>query len=247
MKLSLLLISFSAVFAAVSAYGYGSFGLAKRDHGLPYSTLPSTSCTAPSACSSISGTVNCRCNDAIIVCVNDNNQYCWGSSTLTSSSCPTIPTSCSSSLTGSSSSCLCNSNNVLCVDNANNYCYGSISSGTVSITAIPNAAAAASSSSSAISSAIASSSIVPVNASISASSSIAASSPIVSVNASIAVTSSALSATPTSAIIVGVSTLNAPSNVVTTSAIPSTSGSSQINAKTMFTLLTCIMVAYINN
>ncbi|KAI9281122.1 hypothetical protein BY458DRAFT_499644 [Sporodiniella umbellata] len=147
MKLSLLLTSFSALVCATSAYEVGTFGLMKRDHGLPYNSLPSTTCSAPSACSNIGTTVTCRCNDQITVCVNNNKQYCWGSQTLRSNACPTMPTTCSSSLTGSSTSCLCNGNNVLCVDNANNYCYGSVSAGAVSVTALPDAAVNAASSS----------------------------------------------------------------------------------------------------
>ncbi|KAI9282552.1 hypothetical protein BY458DRAFT_496565 [Sporodiniella umbellata] len=111
--------------------------LSKRDHGLPYSSLPATSCSVPASCSNIGPNVTCHCNDVITICVNSNNQYCWGSKTLTSTSCPAVPTSCSSTLTGSEKNCLCNSNNVLCVDNANNYCYGAISGSSVSIEAIP--------------------------------------------------------------------------------------------------------------
>ncbi|KAG1142750.1 hypothetical protein G6F37_009821 [Rhizopus arrhizus] len=152
MKFSLLLASLSSAFYFASANQFESFQLVKRDHGLPYSTLPTTSCAVPSSCSNIGTNVTCRCNDQITVCLNSNNQYCWGSQTLTSTSCPTVPTSCSSTLTGTNTTCLCNSNNVLCVDNANNYCYGSVSSGSVSLASLPTGASTSSSASAAASS-----------------------------------------------------------------------------------------------
>ncbi|CAO0803658.1 unnamed protein product [Mucor circinelloides] len=117
--------------------------LEKRDHGLPYASLPSATCATPSTCSSISGTVTCRCSDTVTTCINTSGQYCWGSISLNSTSCPTVPASCSSTLTGTTTSCLCNDKNVLCVDNANNYCYGSVNAGAVSILPIPYAASSA--------------------------------------------------------------------------------------------------------
>ncbi|OBZ85540.1 hypothetical protein A0J61_06410 [Choanephora cucurbitarum] len=145
MKLSLLLSSLSAFVCTASASTLiitdnfvGGHGLAKRDKRIPYSNLPSTTCNVPSTCSSIGGNVSCRCSDIMTTCINTQGQYCWGSSTLTSTSCPTIPDSCKSTL-ASTASCLCNSNNVLCVDNSNTYCYGTISGSNVSLTAIPYA------------------------------------------------------------------------------------------------------------
>ncbi|CEJ01337.1 hypothetical protein RMCBS344292_15369 [Rhizopus microsporus] len=137
MKLSLLFTSFSAIFYLASADTNEGSVLVKREHGLPYSSLPSTSCSVPATCSNIGSSVNCRCSDQITVCINSSNQYCWGSQTLTSTSCPSAPSSCG--LSGSQSSCLCNSNNILCADNANNYCYGTISAGSVTLTGLPNA------------------------------------------------------------------------------------------------------------
>lgn len=160
MKLSSVLASICTAVYVVSAYEEvhdfmdGHQMLVKRDHGLPYSTLPSTTCATPSSCSNIGGTVTCRCSDTITTCVNTSGQYCWGSIALNQTSCPSVPTSCSSTLTGTSTTCLCNSQNVLCVDNANNYCYGSVVSGSVAITALPYAASSAASS--AVSSAVSS-------------------------------------------------------------------------------------------
>ncbi|KAG1470757.1 hypothetical protein G6F56_002496 [Rhizopus delemar] len=142
MKLGLL-ATFSSLICLASANVFESF--VKRDHGLPYSSLPSGSCSVPSSCSNIGSNVTCHCNDVITICVNSNSQYCWGSETLTSSSCPAIPTSCNSTLTGTQSNCLCNSNNVLCVDNANNYCYGAISGSSVSLVSLPVSSSAATS------------------------------------------------------------------------------------------------------
>ncbi|KAI8343829.1 hypothetical protein BD560DRAFT_411852 [Blakeslea trispora] len=145
MKLSLLLSSFSALVCTASASSLiisdnfvGGHGLAKRDKRIPYSNLPSTTCNVPSTCSSIGGNVSCRCSDVMTTCINTQGQYCWGSSTLTSTSCPAVPDSCKSTL-ASTASCLCNSTNVLCVDNSNTYCYGAISGGAVSLAPIPYA------------------------------------------------------------------------------------------------------------
>ena len=166
MKLSLILTtSISTLFyiaSAASPFDAHSVALEKRDHGLPYATLPSATCATPSTCSSISGNVTCRCSDTITTCINTSGQYCWGSISLNSTSCPTVPDSCKSTLTGTTTSCLCNSANVLCVDNANNYCYGSVTAGAVSILPIPYAASSSASAS------------VSASASASASASIAA-------------------------------------------------------------------------
>lgn len=145
MKLSLLFTSLSTIFYIASAQSnteHGGFSLVKRDHGLPYATLPSTTCATPASCSNIATPVTCRCSDELTTCQNTSGQFCWGSKNLNSTSCPTMPSSCTSASFGTrTATCLCNSQNVLCVDNANNYCYGSISGGTVSVVPIPNAAA----------------------------------------------------------------------------------------------------------
>ncbi|CEP12709.1 hypothetical protein [Parasitella parasitica] len=145
MKLSLLLTtSISTLFYIASASQIDGH-LLKRDHGLPYASLPSASCATPSTCSNIPGTVTCRCSDTVTTCLNTSGQYCWGSISLNSTSCPTVPDSCKSTMTGTTTSCLCNDKNVLCVDNANNYCYGSVANGAVSVLPIPYAASASSS------------------------------------------------------------------------------------------------------
>jgi hypothetical protein len=145
MKLSLLFTTLSTIFYIASAQSStenGGFSLVKRDHGLPYATLPSATCATPASCSNIATPVTCRCSDVLTTCQNTAGQFCWGSKSLNSTSCPTMPTSCTSASFGSrAATCLCNSQNVLCVDNANNYCYGSIAAGnTVSVIPIPNAA-----------------------------------------------------------------------------------------------------------
>lgn len=154
MKLSLLLTtSISTLFyiaSAASPFDVHPVALEKRDHGLPYATLPSATCATPSTCSSISGNVTCRCSDTITTCINTSGQYCWGSISLNSTSCPTVPDSCTSTLTGTTTSCLCDSTNVLCVDNANNYCYGAISGSVVSVLPIPYAASASASASASV-------------------------------------------------------------------------------------------------
>lgn len=158
MKLSLLYTSISALFYIASAQSnveQGGFSLVKRDHGLPYATLPSATCATPAACSNIATPVNCRCSDILTTCQNTGGQFCWGSKSLNSTSCPTMPDSCSSASFGSrTATCLCNSQNILCVDNANNYCYGSVSGSTVSVIPIPDAAPSAAASSSGASSAV---------------------------------------------------------------------------------------------
>ncbi|KAI7899399.1 uncharacterized protein BX663DRAFT_545740 [Cokeromyces recurvatus] len=158
MKLSITLFySLASIIYIASAFEHDEYQLlSKRDHGLPYNTLPSTTCAVPSTCSNIGNNVTCRCSDTITVCINNSGQYCWGSISLSSTTCPTMPTSCSSTLTGTTSKCLCNASNILCVDNANNYCYGSISGNSVSVIPLPYAAA--SSSGAAASSSVASSS-----------------------------------------------------------------------------------------
>ncbi|KAG2233869.1 hypothetical protein BDF21DRAFT_407484 [Thamnidium elegans] len=143
MKLSLLFTSLSAFFYIASAADIekGGFSLVKRDHGLPYATLPSTACAKPAACSNIATPVTCRCSDIVTTCQNTAGQFCWGSQTLNSTTCPTMPSSCAESSFGTrTASCLCNSQNILCVDNANNYCYGSVTGNTVNVAPIPNAA-----------------------------------------------------------------------------------------------------------
>ncbi|KAF1804799.1 hypothetical protein V8B55DRAFT_1496982 [Mucor lusitanicus] len=158
MKLSLLFTtSISTLFYIASAsqqFDVNPVALEKRDHGLPYASLPSATCATPSTCSSISGTVTCRCSDTVTTCINTSGQYCWGSISLNSTSCPTVPESCSSTLTGTTTSCLCNDKNVLCVDNANNYCYGSVNAGAVSVLPIPYAASSSASASASASSSI---------------------------------------------------------------------------------------------
>ncbi|KAI9483537.1 MAG: hypothetical protein EXX96DRAFT_558556 [Benjaminiella poitrasii] len=143
MKFSLFFGSLAAIFYIVSASQQQATDehhyLIKRDHGLPYDTLPSTSCAVPSTCSNISGNVTCRCSDTITTCINTSGQYCWGSISLNSTSCPTMPTTCTSTLTGTTTNCLCNGASVLCVDNANNYCYGSVSGNSVSVLPLPYA------------------------------------------------------------------------------------------------------------
>lgn len=149
MKLSLLFTSLSAFFYIASAADIekGGFSLVKRDHGLPYATLPSTTCAMPAACSNIAIPVTCRCSDIVTTCQNTAGQFCWGSKTLNSTSCPTMPSSCAESSFGTrTASCLCNSQNILCVDNANNYCYGSVTGSTVNVLPIPNAAPSSASS-----------------------------------------------------------------------------------------------------
>lgn len=165
MKLSLVFTSISAFFYIASAASAsnsekGGFSLVKRDHGLPYATLPLATCATPAACSNIATPVTCRCSDILTTCQNSAGQFCWGSKTLNSTSCPTMPDSCASSSFGTrTASCLCNSQNILCVDNANNYCYGSVSGSTVAVATIPNAAPVASSSVIASSSVAASSAV----------------------------------------------------------------------------------------
>lgn len=151
MKLSLLFTSISAIFfiASASDVEHGGFSLVKRDHGLPYQTLPSATCATPAACSNIATPVNCRCSDILTTCQNNAGQFCWGSKSLNSTSCPTMPSSCASvAFASTTPTCLCNSQNILCVDNANNYCYGAVSGNTVSVIPIPNAAPSAAASSS---------------------------------------------------------------------------------------------------
>lgn len=148
MKLSLLFTSISAFFYIASAANSekGGFSLVKRDHGLPYATLPSATCATPAACSNIATPITCRCSDILTTCQNAAGQFCWGSKSLNSTTCPTMPDSCATASFGTrTATCLCNSQDILCVDNANNYCYGSVSGSTVSVAAIPNAPAASSS------------------------------------------------------------------------------------------------------
>lgn len=147
--------------ASASQPDFIGHGLVKRDHGVPYATLPNTNCAVPSTCSSISGTPNCRCSDTITVCLNESGNFCWGSLTLTSTSCPSIPDTCSGVFTGNSPTCLCNDKNVLCVDQKNNYCYGAINAGAVSLLPIPNANPSSSAVPSASGSVVPSSSVVP--------------------------------------------------------------------------------------
>jgi hypothetical protein len=140
MKLSLLFTSISTIFYIASASQLDlGHELVKRDHGVPYASLPNTNCAVPSTCSSISGTPNCRCSDTITVCLNEARNFCWGSISLNSTSCPSVPESCSSVFTGNNPTCLCNDKNVLCVDQKNNYCYGAINAGAVTLQPIPNA------------------------------------------------------------------------------------------------------------
>ncbi|KAI8973345.1 hypothetical protein BDF20DRAFT_881885 [Mycotypha africana] len=148
MKLTFILATLtSTLYTAFAFDGYyykshsSNNQLVKRDHGLPYDTLPTASnCAVPPTCSKIPGNVTCRCSDTLTTCINNSGQYCWGSISLNSTSCPTMPNSCTSTFTGTTTSCLCNDKNILCVDNANNYCYGSITNGnTVAVTAIPYA------------------------------------------------------------------------------------------------------------
>ncbi|KAI8889526.1 hypothetical protein K501DRAFT_282200 [Backusella circina FSU 941] len=150
MKLSLLLTTFSTVLYTVSAdISFYSNTLMKRDHGLPYASLPSTTCATPTACSNIDQPVTCRCSNDLTTCQNSAGQYCWGSISMNSTSCPSVPSTCSSAFSGTTPTCLCNSQTMLCVDNANNYCYATItnsgSSAVAAQTAIPYASSAASS------------------------------------------------------------------------------------------------------
>ncbi|KAI9348836.1 hypothetical protein BD770DRAFT_395079 [Pilaira anomala] len=143
MKLSLLFTSLSAIFYIASAVNTekGGYSLVKRDHGLPFDTLPSNTCATPAACSNIATPVTCRCSDILTTCQNSSGQFCWGSKSLNSTTCPTMTNSCTESSFGTrTASCLCNASNILCVDNANNYCYGAITGNTVNPQPIPNAA-----------------------------------------------------------------------------------------------------------
>ncbi|KAI8646949.1 hypothetical protein BD408DRAFT_409489 [Parasitella parasitica] len=146
MKLSLLLTSSISTLFYIASASQIDGHLFKRDHGLPYASLPSASCAIPTTCSKITGNVSCRCSDTVTTCINTSGQFCWGSISLNSTTCPNVPDSCKSTMTGTTTSCLCNDKNVLCVDNANNYCYGSVNNGAVSILPIPYAASAAASS-----------------------------------------------------------------------------------------------------
>ncbi|ORY99062.1 hypothetical protein BCR43DRAFT_488664 [Syncephalastrum racemosum] len=115
--------------------------LFKRESGLPYDTLPNTTCATPAVCSNIQQPVTCRCSGMLTVCQNTNKQYCWGSTTLTqNSSCPAVPSECSSQFNGTAN-CLCNSQNVICVDSSNHYCFGNVgASSSVSLAQIPTSA-----------------------------------------------------------------------------------------------------------
>ncbi|CDH54881.1 hypothetical protein RO3G_14139 [Lichtheimia corymbifera JMRC:FSU:9682] len=98
--------------------------LFKREDKLPYDSLPSDKCNAPTVCSNIQSPVNCRCSDMLTVCQNNNGQYCWGSQLLNQTTgCPAVPESCSAQFNGTAN-CLCNGDTVLCVDGYNHYCYG---------------------------------------------------------------------------------------------------------------------------
>lgn len=151
MKLSLLYTSISTIFyiASASQLDLGGHGLVKRDHGVPYDSLPNGNCSVPSTCSSIPGTPNCRCSNTITVCLNDAGNFCWGSLSLNSTTCPPVPETCSSAFTNNNPTCLCDDKNVLCVDQKNNYCYGAIAAGAVTLQPIPNANPSSSASSSA--------------------------------------------------------------------------------------------------
>ncbi|KAI7870782.1 hypothetical protein BDF14DRAFT_1769729 [Spinellus fusiger] len=116
----LTLTVFSAIVSASEAPHHSLF---KRQDKLPFDTLPIANCPAPSICSSIQSPITCRCNDLVTVCHSTTGQFCWGSSLLGSSTCPTIPTSCASQLQGTPN-CLCNGSHVLCVDGFDHYCYG---------------------------------------------------------------------------------------------------------------------------
>ncbi|KAI8890678.1 hypothetical protein K501DRAFT_328276 [Backusella circina FSU 941] len=127
MKLTSLLTALSAVVYTASAYSDYEFGsLVKRDHGLPFDTLPSASCSTPTACQNITQPATCRCSNELTTCENTQGQFCWGSTNLNITSCPSIPTACASSFSGTTPSCLCNSEKMLCVDEKNNYCYATI-------------------------------------------------------------------------------------------------------------------------
>ncbi|KAI8082966.1 uncharacterized protein BX664DRAFT_339510 [Halteromyces radiatus] len=129
---------------------------------LPFSTLPSNNCTAPSICDQVQGTLNCRCDPTITVCYNDKHQYCWGSSTLhETSACPAIPSSCQAGF-NSTASCLCNSTNILCIDQYSHVCYGAIQKGSSTVTLLPlgGISPLSSTTSSTVSSTLASSSMV---------------------------------------------------------------------------------------
>ncbi|KAI9030074.1 hypothetical protein CLU79DRAFT_733941 [Phycomyces nitens] len=166
-------LSFSLAIISVAASSFESTNtnqLFKREDKLPFATLPNANCAAPTVCSNIDQNITCRCNDVLTVCENTSGQFCWGSKTLTSNSCPTVPTSCSSEFNGAAN-CLCSGNQVLCVDSYNHYCYGTYQSeasggASVVIAPIPDAPSA-SSASSASSAAVSAS--VPVSAAASAS------------------------------------------------------------------------------
>jgi hypothetical protein len=149
------LTALSAVVYTASAYSDFEFGsLVKRDHGLPFDTLPSTSCAAPAACQNITQPANCRCSNELTTCENSQGQFCWGSTTLNITSCPSIPTDCASTFTGTPS-CLCNAQKMLCVDEKNNYCYATItgtgSSAVASVAALPSVSASGAASSGSVS------------------------------------------------------------------------------------------------
>ncbi|KAL0073199.1 hypothetical protein F4703DRAFT_1899323 [Phycomyces blakesleeanus] len=166
-------LTFSLAIISVAASSFESTNnanrLFKREDKLPFATLPNANCGAPTVCSNIDQNITCRCNDVLTVCENTSGQFCWGSKTLTSNSCPTIPTSCSSEFNGTAS-CLCSGSQVLCVDSYNHYCYGtyqtdSTGSASVAIAAIPDAGSSAAVSSAAVSA----SASVPLSAAASAS------------------------------------------------------------------------------
>ncbi|KAI8384456.1 uncharacterized protein BYT42DRAFT_562588 [Radiomyces spectabilis] len=121
--LSFFSVAILSVVAASDAVEELHF-LFKRDKKLPFNELPNTNCGAVSSCSNIQGSFSCRCNDVLTVCQNDK-QFCWGSKTLQSNECPSIPAPCSNQFNGTAS-CLCNSEHVLCVDSYNNYCFGNV-------------------------------------------------------------------------------------------------------------------------
>ncbi|ORZ26239.1 hypothetical protein BCR42DRAFT_401857 [Absidia repens] len=105
---------------------------------LPFNTLPNNHCSVPAVCGQVNGAkIQCRCDETITVCYNDQHQYCWGSSTLhQTTGCPSMPNACSSRF-NSTVSCLCNSSNVLCVDQYSHACYGSYRQGTSNVTLLP--------------------------------------------------------------------------------------------------------------
>ncbi|KAG0172632.1 hypothetical protein DFQ28_007648 [Apophysomyces sp. BC1034] len=110
--------------------------LVKRTDKLPYATLPNTNCVTPDICKNIKAPYNCRCNNDLTQCINDERRFCWGSQTMNRT--VQAPQECNGQYEGTPT-CLTDGTQVLCVTERNMYCYGTYQQGgAFTLGTIPN-------------------------------------------------------------------------------------------------------------